>query len=333
MTISSSALTMAQYAMQSNSPMVQAVTFSLIENGALMQDIPFVNRASLIANGVRWEGNLPTVSWANINEEGTTTSGTPTPFQEQVFVIRNNIDVDHLLVEDVNQIVDPRAAQVAAYLKAQTYDFNDKFINNNHVSGNAKAIVGLRARLDNASTYGARSANKIDAAATMTTGATAANFGAFLEQIDYLLWSVGAPEGNGVVLYVNDVLKRRWERLARQFSGQGGFATATDQMGRGITMYINAVVRDPGYKSDQSTRIITATETSAGADGASTYTSVYAAHYGMASLFGWQFAPLDAKDLGLMENGVIYRTFINWAGGLFPVSNRAIGRLYDVNLG
>lgn len=333
MPVSASALTLAQYAIQSNDPMVMAVTMSLIESGNVLQDIPFVGKKSLIANGVRWEGNLPTVNWANLNEEGAVTSGTPTPFQEQVFVIRNYIDVDKLLVEDENQITDPRGAQTDAYMKSVAYDFNDKFINNDPVGGNAKAIVGLKYRIDNGATYGVRSENKINGnAVDLTASATAATFGAFLELVDQLLWSVGSPDGSGVTLYLNEDLYRRWARLARQFSGQGGFSQAQDQLGRTVERYKNAVIRDVGRKADQSTKIITATETAAGVAGASTHTSLYAVNYGMSQLFGWQFAPLKAQNLGLQDNGVIYRTLIDWAGGLYPATNRCMGRLYGIKL-
>jgi hypothetical protein len=333
MAISANAVTLAQYALMSNDPLVQAVTFSMIEAGSVMQDVPFVNRSSLIAQGVRFEGNLPSVNWANVNEEGATTSGTPKAFQESAYILRNYIDTDHVLVEDINQIADPRGVQAAAFMRAASYDLNDKFINNNHASGNAKSIVGIRARIDDGTTYGVRSENKIDAGAVvMTTAATAANFGSFLEFVDQLLWSVGSPDGTGVVLYVNDVLQRRWDRKAREFSGQGGFSQAQDQLGRSVTRYKNAVIRDAGYKADQSTRIITSTEDTAGVDASSTYTSIYAVHYGMDYLFGWQFAPLQARDLGRMENGVIYRTFIEWVAGLYNGHTRSLGRVYGIKL-
>lgn len=333
MAISANAVTLAQYALMSNAPLVQAVTMSLIDNGAVMQDIPFVTKQTLVANGVRFVGNLPTVNWAKINEEGVTTSATPTPFQEQAYTLRNYIDTDKLLVQDVNQIADPRGIQLAAFMKAASYDFNHKFINNNHTSGDADAFVGLRARIDDGTTWGVNSANKIDAGgAVITQAATAAQANAFLEWLDQLLWSVDAPDGNGVVLYMNDVMVRRLHFLMRLLSGGGGFSTSQDQFDRVILRYKGALIRDVGYKADQSTRIITITETAAGLDGSSDYTSIYAVNYGMDHLFGWQFAPLDARDLGLMENGVIYRTFVDWAGGLYNSHTRSMARLYDLKI-
>lgn len=336
MAISANALTMAQYAILSNQPLVAAVTFSLIDNGSIMaRDIPFTTKQTLIANGVRWEGNLPTVNWRSLNEEGQSTSGTPTPFQEQAYILDNVIDVDKYLVLDQNQIVDPRAAQTSAYLKAVAYDFNFKFIKNDHVTGDAKALVGLRWRIDNGATFGVRSENKIDAGgatADLSASRTAATFATFLEKVDQLLWSVDSPDGTGVVLYVSDQLQRRWDAAARQFSGQGGFSQATDQIGRSVTQYKNAVIRDPGLKADQATRIITSTETAAGIDGASTFTSIYAVNYGMEHFLGWQFAPLAATDIGLLEAGSTYRTMVDWAGGIINMSNRSIGRLFDIKM-
>lgn len=335
MAISTNALTLAQYAIMSNSPVVQAVTSSLIDSGSIMaRDIPFNSRASLIANGVRWEGNLPTVNWAQINEEGTSASGTPTPYQESAYIIRNVIDVDKFLVLDENQIVDPRAAQLDAYLKAVAYDFNFKFFDNNHVTGDVDALVGIRARIDNGTQFGVRSENKIDAGGTatdMTAGSTtAATFSAFLEKVDQLLWSVDSPDGSGVVLYGSDQFLRRWDAKARQFSGQGGFATAVDQMGRGVSMYKNAIIRDPGLKSDQSTRVITVTEGATGLNASSTFTSLYAVNYSAMHFGGWHFGPLNAQDLGLLEAGSTYRTLIDWAGGVLNMSTRSLGRLYDI---
>jgi hypothetical protein len=335
MAISANALTMAQYAIMSNDVPVAAVTNSLIDNGSILaRDIPFVNKQSLIMNGVRWEGNLPTINWSQINAEGVVTSGTPTPYQEQAYISRNLLDVDKFLLMDQNQIIDPREAQLSAYLKAWAYDFNWRFINNAHNAAtgtDTNAPVGIRARIDNGTQFGVRAENKIDAGGVvLTASATAATFGAFLEFVDQLLWSVDSPDGTGVVLYANNQMQWRWNRLARQFSGQGGFSTATDQMGRTLTMYRNAVVQDPGLKADQTTRIITSTETAAGLDGSSTMTSIYAVNYANDHFIGWQMQPLLATNIGQLEAGSTFRTLVDWAGGLMNLSTRSLGRLYDL---
>jgi len=318
----------------SNSPLIQKVTYSLILYANVIQDIPLVEKKSLVVNGARFEGNLPTVNWSQLNAEGVTTKGTPTPYQEQAYIIRNYIDVDKFLVEEENAIVDPRGVQTDAYLKALTYDLNYKFIKNDHITGDVNSFVGIRSRIDNGSVFGVRSENKIDAGGVDLSqgGLTQATANKFLEQLDQLLWSVDSPTGSGVVLYMNEVMRRRFAFAMRTMGTSGGLAITQDQFNRTIEMYKGAVIRDPGYKADQSTRIITTTETNLGADGSSNFTSIYAVNYDTDHFFGWQFNPPNVQDLGLIYNGAIYRTLIDWACGLVNTSNRSLGRLYDIKI-
>lgn len=335
MAIASGSVTLADYALMSNSPLVQAVTYSLILYSNVLQDIPLQEKKSLIINGARFEGNLPTVNWSQLNAEGVTTKGTPTQYQEQAYIIRNYIDVDKFLVEEENRIVDPRAVQSEAYLKALTYDINYKFFQNNHVTGDANAPVGIRWRIDNGGTFGVRSENKIDASGVdlSQSGTTQSTANKFIELLDQLLWSVDSPEGTGVILYMNEVMKRRFAFALRAMGTSGGLNVMTDQFNRTIEMYKGAIIRDPGYKSDQSTRIITTTETADGtADTSSTYTSIYAVNYDTDHFSGWQFEPPNVQDLGLINNGAIYRTLIDWAVGYNSASTRSVGRLYDIKL-
>ena len=338
MAIDSNAYNLSDYALNSNSPIVRAISFSLIENENIIQDIPLLTKKTLTANGVRFEGNLPTVNWAAPNSEGVTTKGTPTPYAEQLYFIRNYIDVDEVYVEEENAIVDPRASQLEAYLKSVTYDFNDKFFNNDHITGNVDSIVGLKYRINNGSVFGVRSENLINGGGLDLTQATLlstpGNGNKLIEFLDQLLWSVGSPKGNGVTIYANEVFQRRLNFAARALGTSGGFSTTQDQFNRTIEMYKGAVFRDPGYKADQSTRIIPNTEASDGTAGPSTYTSIYAVNYGTSNFFGWQFKDLNdaVQDLGKLNNGVIYRTFIGWGVGLMNVSTRSIGRVYGLKM-
>jgi len=354
MAIGAGTVTLADYALMSNQPLVQAVTMSLIDYGNVIQDIPLVEKQSLQVNGVRWEGNLPTPNWVALNTEGTSVHGQPTPYQEQAYIVRNYVDVDKFIVLDQNQIVEPRAAQTAAYLKGLTYDINFKFFKNAHDgTGDANAPVGLRARLDDAASankFGVRPENKIDAGGAAVdisqAGVTAKTGLAFFEMLDFLLWCVDSPDGSGIVLYCNDYVLRRMTSVVKFLGTSGGFNVSQDQFNRTVTTYKNAVIRDPGVKADQTTRILAGNaiaagsgsvgETAAGVDstGASAnFASIYAANYSTDHFFGWQFAPPNVQDLGLIYNGAIYRTLIDWAVGLINASTRSIGRLYDIKIG
>lgn len=336
MAIATGSLTLADYALMSNDPMVQAVLYSLILYSNVMQDVPITDKKSLIVNGSRFEGNLPTVNWSQLNAEGVTTKGTPTPFQEQAFIIRNYIDVDKILVEDENRISDPRATQTGAYLKALTYEMNDKFFNNDHVAGDANAPVGIKYRINNGGTYGVRPENIINSSGLDVTQATIistpGNGNKLIEFLDQLLWSVDSPDGEGVVLYMNEVMKRRFHFALRQMGTSGGLDISKDQFDRVIERYKGAVIRDPGYKADQATRVITSTETSAGVAGSSNYTSIYAVNYDTNHFHGWQFEHVNVQDLGLIYNGVIYRTLIDWVVGLVNDSTRSLGRIYGLKI-
>lgn len=335
--VDSNALTLAQYAMMSNDPLTQRVTMSLLDQDSVLNDIPLITNPVMKAKGVRFKGDiLPTVNWAKVNEEPPVVNAVPQDYEEQVYLIRNAIDTDNLLVEDRNQIVDPRAVRLEAYLKSVRLDFTDKFINNNHLTGDADAIVGLRARLDNPALYGCESELKINGGGVDLTqnAMTAATANNFLELVDQLLSYMDAPTGDGVVIYMNDTLKRRFARAIRTLGAGSGFDTQRDAFDRTVDRYKNAVIRDAGRKKDQSTRVITSTEDSAGVDGASTYTSLYAVRYGETYMSGWQFMPLEqsVRNLGLINNGVTWRTVVDYAVGLFQVHTRAVGRIYGIKL-
>lgn len=334
MAVDANAVTLGQYALMSNDPRVTGFTNSLIEDGSVMaRDIPFVTDPTLVQRGSRFEGNLPTVDWTPLNTEGAVTSGTPTPWSAQAWVIRNRIQVDKFLMADKNQISSPMAIQVAAYAKGVAYDFNDKWINNT-AALESNAVIGLRDRLDNAAVYGVRAANKINGGLTMTAGMTAVNANAVLAVLDEALWSVGSADGNDCVIYANEVFIRRFHLALRVLGTTGGLDTTRDQFDRVVTRYKGAIIRDIGYKADQATRIITATESAAGVDAASTFTSFYVVKFGRGmGLYGWQFAPMFVSAPFLTEGGAVEQVNIDWAGGLAMDSHRAIARVYNVNLG
>lgn len=328
------ALSLAQFAQQSNDPLVLNVVKSLLQNDNPFNDIPLVTKPTLKANGARLSGNLATPAWRALNGSSTVASSTVSPFQEQLYVLSNLIDIDRMMLMDQNAIGDPRGVQVNALMTAWSYDLADKFFNNNHNAGDANAFVGIRKRLDDTTTWGTNSACKINGSGVdMTTAMTAATAATFIELIDQALSEIGSDEGDGVVIYMNRLLKRRFARAVRMLGSGGGFDMTRDAFDRPVTMYRGAKVRTIGVKADQSTEIITNTEDTSGNNGSSNYTSMYMVRYGEGYFGGWQMEPLQAKDIGLRaDEPSIYRVFCELGVGLYQEHTRAAARVYDIKV-
>ena len=330
-------INLADYAVMSNDPLVMRITKSLLINGIVLADIPFMDKKTLVANGVRWQDNLPAPTWNRLNGGITVTRGKPTAYQEQAFLLRSAIDIDVKLLEDENQIVDPRVNQLDALIEAISYDWNDKFINNDPLAGDAQAPIGLRFRLNNKAQFGVNTDMLINASGLDIShaGMTAATANQLIEFVQQMLDYFGRRDGDGVVLYMNDYMLRRFEYAIRALGAGAGWSMTKDAFGRALTTYKNARICDIGRKADQTTRIITTTENSDGTSGSSTYTSIYAACYGEDRFVGWQFEPLGnaIKDIGLIGNdGTIARIIIDWAVGLLPMHTRCIARIYGLKL-
>lgn len=325
-------VTLADYATISNDPLVFSIITSLLMNGSVLEDLPLITKPSLVLNGSRIQDSLPSVNWSALNDAPVSVRTAATPYSDQTYIIRNNIDVDMFIVMDQNQIEDPRTFNTRAYLMSLNYDVNDKFINNNQTTGNTNAPVGIRARIDG--NYGVNTDMKIDCGAVdMTMAAmTQASILTFLEYLDTLLSYMGSRDGLGVVLYMNDIMLRRIRTAIAKLGAGTGFNTVEDAYGRMVTTYRNAKIVDIGRKADQTTRIITATETTTGLDGASTYTSIYAVKYGVGTFCGWQMAPFSAIDMGRISGGALFRLALDWCFGWTMPHTRAIGRLYGIKV-
>lgn len=335
MLLSTTPVTLSQYMELTENPLEAGVVFALINNGAVFDNIPMVTKEQLGVTGVRFEGNLPAVNWAPLNADPAQVSGTPKQFQEQVYIISETIDIAKWMVMDKTAITDPRGLQVSAALKAIAYDLNDKFINNDHASGNINSFVGIRYRVNNGTLFGVRPENLIDAGGVdlSTAGMTATTANNFMVFLDQLLWSVDAPNGDqNVTIYMNDVTLRYFRKALRIMGTQGGLDQTQDQFQRVIETYKGCKVQDIGYKADQATRIITTTETNTGLNGASTFTSIYAVNASADHFGAFQMAPLNVQDLGLLNTGNLYRTLIDWAVGFYQPSIRSLARLYDIKL-
>src|SRR5258707_8411067 len=220
---------------------------SLVDMGSVLaRDIPFLEKPTLYVNGVRFEGGLPAVTWAALTKKAVPASTPRSTFKKQVYIRRNQVDIDEFLARDITAIRDVRATQVEVLLKAIAFDVNEKFITNRHHTGDPNAFVGIRQRIAAGSTYGVRAENLINAGGTDLSLATmsATTAGNFLEQLDQLLFSVDAPDGSpSVTLYVNEVFRRRMNHAVRLMGTQGGFNQARDMYDRVVEAALGEIGR------------------------------------------------------------------------------------------
>lgn len=329
------ALTLADHAALSNDPLVKEITKSLHQTWNALKDIPLFTSPSLKQVGMRYlNQNIPLPNWTGVNSEPVAVKGKPKSYEESLYLVRNKILVDHVLLDQPTNIIDPIEAQVQIFLEGFAYDFNDKFINNNPASpapGNsADCFPGLSYRMDNFADYDIPS--EMDLALTggsadlFTNTSTTANN--FIFKMQELLDNMNAPDGDGVVFYMNEATKRRIELNIRVMGIGAGFDITQDSYQRPVEKYKNATIRTVGRKADGVTHIIPDNLNNGVAGDANKCSYIYAVRYGTGYVQGWQSNPFKPQYLGLSkENGIMHNVVFDWGVGLWVPHTRAIGRL------
>lgn len=321
--------TLADYNL-SPKPLVAGVARILREESPLMDTLNFIDVGALAVNVMR-EGSLPSVSWRRPGAAHGSTKGTkPTVVSEQAFSFGNAVDVDKIYVKDNSpRLYDPRTYWTEQTTKAMGREFNDAFINGDPAV-NVDRPAGLFYRLRNDFT-----AQNLDASPALNNGgldispdaaSLAANIQTFFDKLDKLIYSLAEHKADFIVCN-DDFLTRYWS-IARQ---SGLLKTTEDNLGREFYEYKGAKFIDAGFKIDDSSKIIANVELNNGTaltGGAAT--SIYAVRQGPELFSAWQEYAMDVQDLGLMNDGVTYRTLIDWVVGLAVSHPRSVARMYGL---
>jgi hypothetical protein len=150
----------------------------------------------------------------------------------------------------------------------------------------------------------------------------------FIYQMQFLLDNMNAPDGDGVVLYMNEATKRRIELNIRVMGIGAGFDITQDSYQRPVEKYKNATIRTVGRKADGTTHIIADNLNNGISADNGKCSHIYAVRYGTGYVQGWQSGPFKPTYLGLSkENGIMHNVVFDWGVGLWVPHVRAIGRL------
>jgi len=329
------ALTLADHAALSNDPLVKEISKSLHQTWNALKDIPLYTSPSLKQVGMRYlNQGIPAPNWTGVNSEPVAVKGKPKSYEESMYLVRNKILVDNVLLDQPTNIIDPIEAQVNIFLEGFAYDFNDKFINNDPaslVAGNsADCFPGLNYRMNNPADYDIPAEMDIAVDSTFADlySASSSKANNFIFKVQELLDNMNAPDGDGVVLYMNEATKRRIELNIRVMGIGAGFDSTQDAYNRPVEKYKNATIRTVGRKSDGITHIIADNLGNGISADAAKCSHIYAVRYGTGYVQGWQSGPFKPTYLGLSkENGIMHNVVFDWGVGLWVPHTRAIGRL------
>lgn len=320
------AYTLADYARLAQSPLKAGVVDVLRANSAVLEAMKFEDAGKLNIEILR-TNTLPTVGTRKIGETWTHSNGTVDQISERIVNLGLKVDIDKVLVK-ADAVVDQRALQVKMAMTATTLKWNNIFING-QPSSDYDDLTGIRYRL----------INYLAAGQTILGGGidvspdSASLAADQIKLINYVheLIDVTA-NGQSDQLIMNREMRLR---LGAALRASNMLATTKDSYGRtfetfgeGGPMLVDIGSTDP---LDRTARVIGNAELDNGsAITGGDATSIYSVKYGDEWLNGFQEYALDVQDKGLLEDGVTYRTVMDWPVGIYHVHPFAIARLVGV---
>lgn len=268
-------VTLNEMAKVAKTPMAKAIILNLLRQSPLLRFIPVKTVSILETKGVRWS-QLPNAGTRKIGGSWTPSTGTTEETKETLFVYGGEFGIDRILTL-VDSIENPLKTQVKMKIAATAARFNYDFIANDHTV-DPDGFEGLSKRVSNKP---ARMTINLETAGdTLKVYSSAATLNTFLDALHALLHRLGASGGENfkdvnIALFMNEAVKLAIQSVYRR---SGLLSTQTDAYGRTWDTFGPAKLIDVGLKGDQSTEIITSTETAgdAGADS----TSIYGVRFG-----------------------------------------------------
>lgn len=319
------AWTLAEFSKIETDTLRKSVMDTLIMESNCLELVPWETIGQLATTLVRIQ-DLPSVAFRKVNEAFSESTGHFEQKVESVALFGGDVDTDKAIARAKNSIADARAIQQTLKLKAVAYDFNDNLINGNPGS-DPDEFKGLQKRVDDIYNEDTTifATQYIDLADTDDLGilrTSAARF-AFLDKVNELIYAIAGHSPDFLFMNKKCLLAIRSTLMREKL-----LDTTKDMFDRIVDVYMGARLIDIGVKADQSTEIITNTET---LGGGSYETSIYAVKFGIGDMtWGIQQYPIEVTDLGELQTKPTYRTRVDWNLGLATVNPRSLARLYGI---
>lgn len=310
--------TLPEYAKTVEDPKQRAVIELFPESVDFMSALPFAP-APNGAYRYQEEGALPNnMGFRAINETPSEGHGLLNDRVEMTFPIAGNIDVDRALIRrhgsDRRSIEEKMSIKKKAKVWADTFMFGDN-------ATAPREFTGLKNRLNavGGSVDGSNYESRILANSSSSGGGALS-----LAQLDR---AIGLVEGaNGIIL--PKAIKDRFAAAQRD-TNIGGFITLDkDEMGRQITRYGELPLYS-GYGVTKYGEFLPFDEVASGGGSAVT-SSIYVVRFSEDGVVGLEVQPMEVQDMGLLDDGVYYRTNIEHDVGMAVFDPFAAIRLSSI---
>jgi hypothetical protein len=305
------------------------ITLNFARRSVMMDKLPFENVDTFWVR--KWLAD--SFSEANFRQFGsafTTVKDNLRDAQDSLSLLGGQIDIDMALKEAGQQEQDLFAYNVNAQADRFRYTFMDRFVNGNKVT-DTEAFNGLSERVDQFVADGHTDA-KIDGA-NADLSASSAVRQTFLDNLSDGLERIDAGEsaddiGASVIL----TGREGYLSIASIARREGLLDTSKDSFDRTIDSFMGVPILRAGTKADQSTSIITATETDDGtATTGADNTSFYIMKLGGDHVHGMQMGSPETPLDRLIDDGVTHRVVFQWKVGIGAWNKRSVVRYYGVD--
>ena len=321
------AITMAHVSKLEKDPLKKMIFQNLLRFSPLLEYLPFTDVQALTSTVNRWT-SLPTVQWRAINGQYTSSSGDVEPVSESVYVFGGEIEVDRVYDKiKASLIQDPEKLQIDMLSQAMAFELTDKVLNGNH-GVDVNTFNGLKTRISNMPSRQLVNVTTSGGTALDPT-ASAGNARLFIDRWEQACYR--ANQGNINIILANEGMQWGLGRVLRYAGVNGGplLDTSKDQFDREILTYKGAPIIDAGFKADQSTEIITVTETAD--DAGSDSTSVYFVPFDeMQGVTGIQLSGGMEVFPGKKDKSTVNVTTVEWGVGLAGYGSYGPTRLWNI---
>lgn len=292
-------LTITEWAKLNPTPLTSGIVEIFATENPLLAAMPFINIAGNAFTYNR-ETSLPGVAFRGFNEAYQESTGVVNPLTETLTILGGDSDFDVAQIAMQTGDNDTRAVHDGLKAKAATLTWLRTFFDGD-TSINPKEFDGLNRRLTG------------DQVLNAGTNGGALEFKMLDELVD-------AVRGTPSLLLMNKTMRRNVRAMARSVNA---LTITTDQLGRELEGY--AGVPFGLIEEDETGAEILGFDEVQGT--ANMTTSIYAVRFGADTLHGIQTKPIEARDLGEVDDKPALRTRTEWYSGYVIKHPKAAARL------